>query len=100
MVKKIITIVYDLIVIGKSAASDIQLSGDKSSTRRIRNAIASNDLDKTRRLVMRNQLILTEGDIINIVPDNGGVLVNPIVLVKFRQMTSELIRCRRRSKRS
>lgn len=100
MVKKIITIAYDLIVIGKTTASDIQLSGDKSSARRIRKAIAECDLDKVQRLVMRNQIILTREDIIDISPVAEGVVVSAGFVVKFRQMTAELIRCKRRSKRS
>ena len=95
MLKKAITIIYDLIVIGKTAASDIQLSADKTTARRIRAAIAECNLDRVQRIVMRDQITLTEDDIIDVAPAVDGVVVSADFIVKFRQTTKELVRCRR-----
>ena len=94
-ISKIITIIYDLLFIGKTTAKQIQLQTDVRRAKKIRKAIEDCDIEKIRNLVLKNQIILADDDIIGISPSKDGIIVTPEMLIKFRQMTAELIRCRR-----
>ena len=97
MVKTVIETLYELIVIGKTAAKDIQMKTDVRARRLIEKYYEISDLVRLRRICLKNHLYLKEEDIIGIDLKTGGVIVKLDYLINSRQVYRELIRCRRRT---
>ena len=96
-IQKIIEIIYDILFIGKTAAKDIQISGDATAARRIKKAVAEGDLQKLRKEVMRGGILIDETDILGIwgTPENPGILISIKAIVNYRQMFKDIRRYKR-----
>jgi|26BtaG_2_1085354.scaffolds.fasta_scaffold02055_7 hypothetical protein len=97
-IKKLITILYDLIVIGKSVSIDLQLKRDVRMAKRIREAAEEFDEEKLRKVMMRGHVFLGEEDIVGlaVTPINKTrALVSIDFLIMYKQMYLDLRRCKR-----
>ena len=100
MIKKVVEIIYDLLVIGKSASEDIKISSDKRASRLIRQAVEEGDDKKLLKHMTKDFVLLSEEDIIGgcTTPQGKGVIISIDAAVKFRQLYKDLRRCRKKAK--
>jgi len=95
--QKVIEIIYDLLFIGKTAAKEIQISTDARTARRIKKAIAENDLKKLKKIATSDGVYIDEKDILGIGEKNGipFIEVSPEYIVRDRQMFKDIRRYKR-----
>lgn len=86
--KKALDIIHEIISIIKTTGKGIQIAGDASASKRIRKAIAENDIAKLQRIVTRGGIVIDEKDILGIFKSDKtpAVLVSPDFIAKYRQM--------------
>ena len=97
MIKELITLLYDLLVVGKTVAGDIAVSGDKACAKRLKKAIEENNQEKVQNILSRDFIELEKTDIMGVctTPEGPGVILSVSAAVKFRQLFKDLRRCRR-----
>ncbi|MBU0847086.1 hypothetical protein KKH23_07820 [Patescibacteria group bacterium] len=97
---KILEFLYDLLVIGKTAAEDIKVSSDKRAAKNIREAVEEGDDKKLRKFMTKDFVLLDDGAIIGgcTTPDGKGVIISVDAAVLLRQLYKDLRRCRRSKK--
>lgn len=91
---KAIDIIHEIVFAIKTTGKGIQLAGDVAWAKRIRSAIAENNIKKLKRIATRGGIFIDKNDIIGIFKSDKtpGVLVSPEYIVKYGLMFKKIRR--------
>jgi len=98
VIKKFLIILYDLIVIGKSASIDMQVRKDGRIAKRIYEAAEEFDEEKLIRVMRRGDVKIRDDDIIGLTVTPGNktrVLVSIDLLIMYKLIYLDFRRCKR-----